>query len=49
MLGVNAETGALFEYGKSGNAPSRLNCAVPDINSNIIVTDFKSNEIDMMS
>ncbi len=49
VLGVNTESGSLFEYGKTGNNPGRLNCAVPDVNSNLVVTDFKANEIYMMS
>ncbi|MCQ2585575.1 MAG: NHL repeat-containing protein [Treponema sp.] len=49
VIGITTDTGSLFEYGKSGNKPSRLNCAVSDVNSNLIVTDFKSNEIYMMS
>ena len=49
VIGITTDTGSLFEYGKSGNKPSRLNCAVSDINSNLIVTDFKANEIYMMS
>lgn len=49
VIGVNTETGSLFEYGNTGNGPARLNCAASDINSNLIVTDFKSNEIYMMS
>ncbi|MCQ2573543.1 MAG: hypothetical protein MJ182_06580 [Treponema sp.] len=49
VIGVNTESGSLFEYGRTGNNPSRLNCAVADVNSNLIVTDFKSNEIYMMS
>jgi len=49
VIGITTDTGSLFEYGKSGNSPSRLNCAVADANSNIIVTDFKANEIYMMS
>lgn len=49
VLGVNTESGSVFEYGKTGNNPGRLNCAVPDVNSNLVVTDFKANEIYMMS
>ena len=49
ILGVHPETGSTQEYGKSGNAPSRLICAAEDVNSNVIVTDFKSNEIYMLS
>lgn len=49
VLGVDMETGSVFEYGKTGNNPGRLNCAASDVNSNLIVTDFKANEIYMMS
>ncbi|MCQ2596842.1 MAG: NHL repeat-containing protein [Treponema sp.] len=50
VIGINYESGSLFEYGKTGNNnPSRLNTAVADINSNLVVTDFKANEIYMMS
>lgn len=49
ILGIDTETGALLDYGNSGNGPSRLFCAAPDANSNIIATDFKANEIYIMS
>lgn len=49
VFSIDCETGSLFENVKSGNAPSKLTCAVPDANGNIIVSDFKTNEIYIMS
>ena len=49
IVGVDVQTGALFEYAKTGNAPSRLTVANPDINGNVIVSDFTANEVYVMS
>ena len=49
IISVNPDTGALFEYVRTGNAPSRVTCAVPDVNGNLVVADFTSNEIYVMS
>ena len=49
VYSIDTDTGALFENLSSGNAPSRLTSAVPDVNGNIIVTDFSSNEVFVMS
>lgn len=49
LIGVEADTGALFEYARTGNAPSRVTTAIEDINNNVIVSDFLSNEIYIMS
>lgn len=49
VYSVDSDTGAVFENLSSGNAPSRLTSAVPDINGNILVTDFSSNEIYVMA
>lgn len=49
VYSIDSETGAVFENVSSGNAPSRLTSAVPDINGNILVTDFASNEIYVMA
>lgn len=49
IIGVDTQTGALFEYAKTGNAPSRLTVANPDVNGNVIVSDFTANEIYVMS
>ncbi|MBR1723042.1 MAG: hypothetical protein IJ727_11270 [Treponema sp.] len=49
VYSIDTDTGALFENLSSGNAPSRLTSAVPDVNGNIVVTDFSSNEVFVMS
>ncbi len=49
VYSIDSDTGAVFENVSSGNAPSRLTSAVPDVNGNILVTDFTSNEIYLMS
>ena len=49
IVSVDVSTGAIFEYARTGNAPSRVTCAAPDVNNNIIVTDFTANEIYVMS
>lgn len=49
IVGVDVQTGALFEYAKTGIAPSRLTVANPDINGNVIVSDFTANEVYVMS
>ncbi len=49
VVSVDSETGALFEYVRTGNAPSRVTDANPDVNGNMIVTDFTANEVYVMS
>jgi len=49
LIGVEADTGALFEYARTGNAPSRVTSAIEDVNNNVLVCDFLSNEIYIMS
>ena len=49
VVSVDIETGALFEYVRTGNAPSRVTEALPDVNGNLIVTDFTANEVYVMS
>ncbi len=49
IVSVDIQTGSIFEYANTGNAPSRVTSAVPDINNNIIVTDLKADEIYIMS
>lgn len=49
ILSVNIDTGALFEYVRTGNAPSRVTTATPDINGNLVATDFTTNEVYVMS
>ena len=49
VYSIDTDTGAIFENLTSGNGPSRLTSAVPDINGNILVTDFSSNEVFVMA
>lgn len=49
IMAVNPQTGALFEYVRTGNAPSRVTTAAPDVNGNVIVSDFTANEVYVMS
>ena len=49
VYSIDTDTGSLFENLSSGNAPSRLTSAVPDINGNLLATDFTSNEVFVMS
>ena len=49
IVSVDISTGSIFEYAKTGNAPSRVTAAVPDINNNVIVTDITADEIYVMS
>ena len=49
VYAIDPQTGALFEYVSTGNAPSRVTSAAPDINENLIVSDFTANEVYVMS
>lgn len=49
VLTVDISTGAIFENASTGHAPTAVTSAVPDMNGNIIVTDFKANELGVMS
>ncbi len=49
IVSVDTRDGSTFENANTGNAPSRITSAVPDINGNILVTDFTSNEVYVMS
>ena len=49
VFSIDTDSGAVFENLSSGNAPSRLTSAVPDVNGNILVTDFSSNEVYVMA
>ena len=49
VYSIDAETGAVFENAGTGNAPSRVTCAVPDINGNVLVSDVVTNEVYIMS
>lgn len=49
IVSVDLETGALFEYANTGKGQTRITAAVPDVNNNILVTDFSANEVYVMS
>ncbi|MFA6937431.1 MAG: hypothetical protein WCQ67_04305 [Treponema sp.] len=49
IITVDSNTGSTYENARTGNAPAALTSAVPDKNGNIIVTDFKGNEIYVMA
>ena len=49
IISVDLQTGALFEYANTGNGDTRITAAVPDVNNNILVTDFYANEVYVMS
>ncbi len=49
IVSVDISSGSIFEYASTGNAPSRVTSAVPDINNNVIATDITANEIYIMS
>lgn len=49
IVSISQDTGALFEYARTGNAPTRVTQANPDVNGNVIVSDFTANEVYVMS
>lgn len=49
LISVDSDTGALFEYARTGNAPTRITVANPDVNGNVIVSDYTANEVYVMS
>lgn len=49
VISVNTHTGEIFENMNMGNAPSRITCAIPDVNGNVLVSDFKANEVYVMA
>ena len=49
IVSVDKDSGALFEYTRTGNSPSRVMAASPDVNGNIIAADFTANEIYVLS
>lgn len=49
IYSVDLSTGSVFENLSTGNAPSKLTCAVPDVNGNLLSCDFISNEVYVMS
>lgn len=46
---VELGSGIVFENAYMGNSPSRITCAVPDKNGNLIVSDILSNDVYIMA
>lgn len=46
---VDTSSGSVYENARTGKSGTNITSAVPDRNGNIIVTDFKSNEIYIMA
>ena len=49
VVAVDAETGAMREVAKLGNAPVRITGAVPDANGNLILADYRGDSIQIVS
>ncbi len=49
VYAIDCSSGAVVENSITGKGSGRLTSAVPDRNGNIVVTDFKANEIYVMS
>lgn len=49
VMSVDPDTGALFEYVRTGNAPTRVTAACGDVNGNVLVSDYTANEVYLMS
>lgn len=49
VYAVDLTSGAVTQVSNTGNAPSRITCAIPDANGNLLVADFKTNEVYVMS
>ena len=49
IYSVDLSNSKVFETVKIGNTPSKLTCAVVDVNGNLIAPDFNENEIEILS
>lgn len=49
VCAVDPESGAMFDVAKLGNAPIRITGATPDINGNLVLTDYKGNLVQIVS
>jgi DNA-binding beta-propeller fold protein YncE len=49
VIVVDPYSGASFDASRLGNAPVRITSAVPDINGNLILADYKGNLIQIVS
>lgn len=46
---IDPGTGASFDIAQLGNAPVRITGAVPDVNGNLILTDYKGNAVQIVT
>ena len=49
IVSIDYDTGALFEYARTGKGPSRVTASNTDVKGNVIVSDFIANEVYVMS
>ncbi|WP_147634778.1 hypothetical protein [Treponema pectinovorum] len=49
IYSIDVSTGTIFENANTGNAPSKLTCCVPDVNGNLLASDYLTNEIYVMA
>ncbi len=49
IVSIDISSGVTYENARTGNSGTSITSAVPDVNGNIIVTDFKANEIYIMT
>lgn len=49
VYSVDSNSGAIYENANTGNGPSRIMGAALDVNGNVLVSDYKSNEVYVMA
>jgi DNA-binding beta-propeller fold protein YncE len=49
VYAVDPNSGATFDVAKLGNAPVRITSAMPDINGNLLLADYKGNVVQVVS
>ena len=49
ICSIDTDSGSVFENADTGNAPSKVTCAVPDVNGNLLASDFETNEVYVMA
>ncbi len=49
IYSIDSDSGSVFENVNTGNAPSKVTCAVPDVNGNLLACDFLTNEVYVMA
>ncbi len=49
VVRVDPYTGAQYDLASLGNIPSRITCAVPDINGNLVLADYRGNKLQILT